>query len=238
MSLDPQEEKLFMILQAIEQQGEQNKQTQANIEQISQTVTEQQEQLAKDRAEFASDRQTFTRAMLQVEDYLKHKADEYESRTEQVELVYLKAVQGATLHSLENNLKPIVTKQIKAGLEDGIADAQNHSAKITNHYTKAITTNTELIKDSTEQLQNTLGYKMIAIVGGSIILAFFLIIGFVWWFTPSLDEVKQRRAELSGIMSKTKAQFSNCGGQVCVKVKKDQCNYEGGYCVIDKGWFQ
>ena len=237
MSLDPQEEKLFMILQAIEQQGEQNKKTQNNIEQIAKTVTEQQEQLAKDRAEFASDRQTFTRAMLQVEDYLKHKADEYERRTEQVELVYLKAVQGATLHSLENNLKPIVTKQIKAGLEDGIADAQNHSAKITNQYTKAITTNTELINDSTEQLQNTLGYKMIAIIGGSIILAFFLIIGFVWWLTPSLDEVKQRRAELAGIMSKTKAQFSNCGGQVCVKVKKDQCNYEGGYCVIDKGWF-
>ena len=175
--------------------------------------------------------------MLQVEDYLKHKADEYERRTEQVELVYLKAVQGATLHSLENNLKPIVTKQIKAGLEDGITDAQNHSAKITNQYTKAITTNTELIKDSTEQLQNTLGYKMIAIIGGSIILAFFLIIGFVWWLTPSLDEVKQRRAELAGIMSKTKAQFSNCDGKVCVKVKKDQCNYEGGYCVIDKGWF-
>jgi DNA repair exonuclease SbcCD ATPase subunit len=237
MSLDPQEEKLFMILQAIEQQGEQNKKTQANIEQIAQTVTEQQDQLAKDRAEFASDRQTFTRAMLQVEDYLKHKANEYERRTEQVELVYLKAVQGATLHSLENNLKPIVTKQIKAGLEDGIADAQNHSAKITNQYTKAITTNTELINDSTEQLQNTLGYKMIAIIGGSIILAFFLIIGFVWWLTPSLDEVKQRRAELAGIMSKTKAQFSNCDGKVCVKVKKDQCNYEGGYCVIDKGWF-
>ena len=31
-----------MILQAIEQQGEQNKKTQANIEQIAQTVTEQQ----------------------------------------------------------------------------------------------------------------------------------------------------------------------------------------------------
>lgn len=237
MSLDPQEEKLFMILQAIEQQGEQNKKTQANIEQIALTVTEQQEQLAKDRAEFASDRQTFTSAMLQVDKYLKHKTNEYERRTEQVELVYLKAVQDATLHSLENNLKPIVTKQVKAGLEDGIADAQNQSAKITNQYTKAISTNTELIKDSTEQLQNTLSYKILAIIGGSIILAFFLILGFVWWFTPSLDEVKQRRAELSGIMSKTKAQFSNCDGQVCVKVKKDRCNYEGGYCVIDKGWF-
>lgn len=227
-----------MILQAIEQQGEQNKKTQANIEQIAKTVTEQQEQLAKDRAEQQAERIEFAKAVNAVDKFLNTKANEYERRTEQVELVYLEAVQGATLHSLENNLKPIVTKQIKAGIEDGIADAQNHSAKITNQYTKAITTNTELIKDSTEQLQNTLGYKMIAIIGGSIILAFFLIVGFVWWYTPSLDEVKQRRAELSGIMSKTKAQFSNCGGQVCVKVKKDQCNYEGGYCVIDKGWFQ
>lgn len=238
MSLDPQEEKLFMILQAIEQQGEQNKLTQANIEKIAKAVTEQQEQLAKDRAEFEKDRKRFAQAVTVVDKFLNIKANEYERRTEQVELVYLEAVQGATLHSLENNLKPIVTKEIKAGLEDGIAEAQNHSAKITNQYTKAITTNTELIKDSTEQLQNTLGLKMISIIGGSIALAFFLIIGFVWWFTPSLDEVKQRRAELAGIMSKTKAQFSNCGGQVCVKVKKDQCNYEGGYCVIDKGWFQ
>ena len=29
----------------------------------------------------------------------------------------------------ENNLKPIVTKQIKAGLEDGIADAQTIQQK-------------------------------------------------------------------------------------------------------------
>ena len=237
MSLDPQEEKLFMILQAIEQQGEQNKQTQANIEKIAQTVIEQQEQLEKDRAEHQAERIEFTKTVNAVDKFLNTKANEYERRTEQVELVYLKAVQGATLHSLENNLKPIVTKQIKAGLEDGIADAQNHSAKITNQYTKAITTNTELINDSTEQLQNTLGLKMISIIGGSIALAFFLIVGFVWWLTPSLDEVKQRRAELAGIMSKTKAQFSNCDGKVCVKVKKDQCNYEGGYCVIDKGWF-
>lgn len=238
MSLDPQEEKLFMILQAIEQQGEQNKLTQANIEKIAKAVTEQQEQLAKDRAEFEKDRKRFAQAVTVVDKFLNIKANEYERRTEQVELVYLEAVQGATLHSLENNLKPIVTKEIKAGLEDGIAEAQNHSAKITNQYTKAITTNTELINDSTEKLQNTLGLKMISIVGGGIALCFFLILGFIWWLTPSLDEVKQRRAELSGIMSKTKAQFSNCGGQVCVKVKKDQCNYEGGYCVIDKGWFQ
>ena len=153
MSLDPQEEKLFMILQAIEQQGEQNKKTQANIEQIAKTVTEQQEQLAKDRAEQQAERIEFAKAVNAVDKFLNTKANEYERRTEQVELVYLEAVQGATLHSLENNLKPIVTKQIKAGIEDGIADAQNHSAKITNQYTKAISTNTELINDSTEQLQ-------------------------------------------------------------------------------------
>ena len=238
MSLDPQEEKLFMILQAIEQQGEQNKKTQANIEQIAQTVTEQQEQLAKDRAEHQAERIEFAKAVTMVDKFLNTKAKEYERHTETVELEYLGVVQRATMQAVKDQLQPVIKSEIKAGIEDGIADAQNHSAKITNQYTKAITTNTELIKDSTEQLQNTLGYKMLAIVGGSIILAFFLIIGFVWWFTPSLDEVKERRAELSGIMSKTKAQFSNCGGQVCVKVKKDQCNYEGGYCVIDKGWFQ
>ena len=238
MSLDPQEEKLFMILQAIEQQGEQNKKTQANIEQIAQTVTEQQEQLAKDRADHQAERIEFAKAVTLVDKFLNTKAKEYERHTETVELEYLGVVQRATMQAVKEQLQPVIKTEIKAGIEEGIADAQNHSAKITNQYTKAITTNTELIKDSTEQLQNTLGYKMIAIVGGSIILAFFLIIGFVWWFTPSLDEVKERRAELSVIMSKTKAQFSNCGGQVCVKVKKDQCNYEGGYCVIDKGWFQ
>lgn len=101
MSLDPQEEKLFMILQAIEQQGEQNKQTQANIEKIAQTVTEQQEQLAKDRAEHQAERLEFSTAVSAVNEFLEKKASEYERRTEQVELVYLRAVQGATLHSLE-----------------------------------------------------------------------------------------------------------------------------------------
>ncbi len=51
MNLDPQEEKLFMILQAIEQQGEQNKKTQANIEQLLKASQEQQSQLTKERVE-------------------------------------------------------------------------------------------------------------------------------------------------------------------------------------------
>ena len=101
MSLDPQEEKTIHDFASHRATRRAEQKDPNNIEQIAKTVTEQQEQLAKDRAEFASDRQTFTRAMLQVEDYLKHKADEYERRTEQVELVYLKAVQGATLHSLK-----------------------------------------------------------------------------------------------------------------------------------------
>ena len=92
MNLDPQEEKLFMILQAIEQQGEQNKKTQANIEQLLKASQEQQSQLTKERVELNKDRESFAKAVGAVEAYLKIKAGEYERRSEQVELVYLEGV--------------------------------------------------------------------------------------------------------------------------------------------------
>ena len=238
MNLDPQEEKLFMILQAIEQQGEQNKKTQANIEQLLKASQEQQSQLTKERVELNKDRENFAKAVGAVEAYLKIKAGEYERRSEQVELVYLEAVQDATLQAIDKKLQPMIESQVRAGIESGIEQAKDQSNKTTNAYMKAIATNTKLVNESTAKLQETLGMKTMSLIGGSLALFFALVIGFVVWWTPSLSEIADRRAELKGIQEQVKADFKTCGGQYCVKIKKDKCGYgdKGNYCQIATGW--
>lgn len=166
MNLDPQEEKLFMILQAIEQQGEQNKKTQANIEQLLKASQEQQSQLTKERVELNKDRESFAKAVGAVEAYLKIKAGEYERRSEQVELVYLEAVQDATLQAIDKKLQPMIESQVRAGIESGIEQAKDQSNKTTNAYMKAIATNTKLVNESTAKLQETLGMKTMSLIGG------------------------------------------------------------------------
>lgn len=238
MNLDPQEEKLFMILQAIEQQGEQNKQTQANIEQLLKITQEQQSKLDKDRANHQAERVEFAKAVTMVDKFLNIKAKEYERHTETVELEYLGVVQRATIQAVKEQLQPIIKSEIKAGIESGIGEAQAQSAKTTNAYTKAIASNTKLVNESTAKLQETLGLKTMAIIGGSLALFFFLVIGSVVWWTPSLNEVANRRAELQGIQEQVKADFKTCGGQYCVRIKKDKCGYgeKGNYCQIATGW--
>lgn len=49
--------------------------------------------------------------------------------------------------------------------------------------------------------------------------------GLAFWFTPSLDEVQARRAELALTERETGADFKRCDGVACVKVLVEQCNY-------------
>ena len=84
---------------------------------------------------------------------------------------------------------------------------------------------------------------MASIVGGSLILSFLLILSFTLWFVPSLDEVKERRAELALLERETGADFKRCNKVACVKVLIDECNYgqssignKTAYCRLPSSW--
>ena len=75
------------------------------------------------------------------------------------------------------------------------------------------------------------------------ILSFLLIMAFTLWFTPSLEEIKERRAELALVERETGADFKRCDGMACVKVLIEQCNYgqssigdKTAYCRLPSSW--
>lgn len=66
---------------------------------------------------------------------------------------------------------------------------------------------------------------------GSSILFGSMVLGIFLWL-PSLDEIKERRAEYNALM-KYSLDISNCNGKTCVKVESNKCPYgkDGNYCI-------
>ncbi|MDK4619606.1 hypothetical protein, partial [Kingella kingae] len=59
-----------------------------------------------------------------------------------------------------------------------------------------------------------------------------MMFGFMFWFIPSMDEIRERRAELTTLNSQIatmhnvkRLQVSQCSKQTCVKIIESQCNY-------------
>lgn len=84
-------------------------------------------------------------------------------------------------------------------------------------------------------LQNGLFYF------GSFAVFMAMVFGFMFGFIPSMDEIRERRAELTALNSQIanmhnvkRLQVSQCSKQMCVKIIESQCNYgkKGNrYCV-------
>jgi len=70
------------------------------------------------------------------------------------------------------------------------------------------------------------------ILGVAMIMLFGSMILGVFLWLPSLDEIKQRRAEYS-VLKEYGFDISNCDGKKCVKVEKNKCNYgeKANYCI-------
>ena len=78
---------------------------------------------------------------------------------------------------------------------------------------------------------------------GSLIAFMVFCFGLAVWFVPSLDEIKERRAELNHLSAKIekaqnlqRLQTSNCDKRLCVKVIESKCNYGSKgdrYCVAE-----
>lgn len=66
---------------------------------------------------------------------------------------------------------------------------------------------------------------------GSSILFGSMVLGIFLWL-PSLDEIKERRAQYNALMQYG-LDISNCNGKTCVKVESNKCPYgkDGNYCV-------
>ena len=79
-----------------------------------------------------------------------------------------------------------------------------------------------------------LDYKFILVYGVAFVALVMVLFLALFLFVPSLDEIKQRRAEVAQLKEYS-LDLSKCEGKTCVRVIKKKCGYgkNGDYCVID-----
>lgn len=201
------DERLFMMMATIEQSVEQGKQQQA-------IITAQTEQI-KQLAETVKD---------QLQTIKDLKAENLKSAKD-LEATILKNVSNAVDRNVGLSLGQEVRRQVEYGVNASMGDITETAGKARNLYVKSLKEGATVATETTAQLKESLGLRAVLILGGSLLLSFFLTMGLAFWFTPSLDEIKERRAELALTERETGADFKTCDGVACVKVLVEQCNY-------------
>lgn len=93
-------------------------------------------------------------------------------------------------------------------------DITETAGKARNLYVESLKKGAAVATETTTQLKESLGIRAGQISAGSLILSFFLIMGLAFWFTPSIDEIKARRAELALTEREAGASFKRYYGNL------------------------
>ena len=219
------DERLFMMMATIEQLVEQTKQQQV-------IITAQSEQISR-----------LANTVEQQLETIKDLKSENLKSAKELEATILKNVSNAVDRNVGLSLGQEIRRQVEYGVNASMSDITETAGKARNLYVKSLKEGATVATETTTKLKESLGVRAVLILGGSLLLSFFLIMGLAFWFTLSLDEVQARRAELAVTERETGADFRKCDGVACVKVLIEQCNYgqssigdKTAYCRLPNAW--
>lgn len=121
---------------------------------------------------------------------------------------------------------------VQSELAEPMAEFKKSTDKFWNDSAYLINT----LKDQIER--NRWKHTMIFSMSAAVIFGLSILGIFMW--LPSLDEIKQRRASIEyltpkveELQAKYNADFSTCGGKVCVRVEPSKCYANQGTKVYD-----
>jgi uncharacterized phage infection (PIP) family protein YhgE len=85
-----------------------------------------------------------------------------------------------------------------------------------------------------DKATSRISYHFIAVYACAFITLVMVLFLAIFLFIPSMDEIQQRRSEVSNLKQYS-LDLSKCDGKTCVKVMAKQCGYgkNKDYCVID-----
>ena len=85
-----------------------------------------------------------------------------------------------------------------------------------------------------DKATSRLDYRFMAVYASAfiaLVMVFFLAL---FLYVPSMDEIKQRRADVAWLEQKYSLDIKNCNGKSCVRIMKNDCHGTNkDYCVID-----
>lgn len=182
------EERLFLLLDAVEKLTEETKEIQATVITQQALIEQQRETLDAKLNSFAVDQEHFD-----------------------------KVVQNTVYYAVVQNIGQGVFKEVKTAVNNATAQSLQGLVKSINDAAKKVDDNKKLISDvqlvsldksksirdeiiRQEKTLVTKHYKLVTMFGGGMFLLMFLVI-FIFYhsFMPSNDEIRERRKELDSI---------------------------------------
>lgn len=132
------------------------------------------------------------------------------------------------IEGIRSDLVKAAKSQAQETVKSEISEPIKNLQKSADQYWKESSYLVNQLKEQSER--NRWRNSFILGVGSSVLLGFMVLGIFLW--LPSLDEIKERRAEYSALM-KYSLDISNCNGKTCVKVESNKCPYgkDGNYCI-------
>ena len=113
----------------------------------------------------------------------------------------------------------------------GVLEQQENTLnKLNRDATHALKARIEELDRATHRIS----YQFIGLYAAAFVSLVLVLMTAIFLFVPSLDEIKERRAEIAKL-ERYNLDLSTCNGKTCVRVMKKQCNYgkNSDYCVID-----
>lgn len=257
MNTDDLEKRLFMILDTLEQQQEQFKNqideltshtaelTAQEIEKALREIqpqTEKQLKAVNELIEVAKlenkNNTTNTTNTNHLQIMLKEQIDELQRLQRKFVNTADETIKSATIEVLTEHMGENVAeydRQYKASADHLLKSAKTATAVYDKEYKqssdellKSAKSATMALKETENYYQEWFAWKVMALWGGAILLFLIIMIGLVLFFFPSLQDIKDRRAELKTVqheIDRRGVTISNCAGKSCVRVDTSKCNY-------------
>lgn len=85
-----------------------------------------------------------------------------------------------------------------------------------------------------DKATSRLDYRFMVVYASAFVALVMIFFLALFLYVPSMDEIKQRRAEIAWLEQKYSLDIKNCNGKSCVRIMKNDCHGANkDYCVID-----
>lgn len=200
------EERLFLLLDNIENISEQTEKQQIVIEQL----------IEKDKAQkfkFNNDLEAIKKASVQHFALLENQTKKLqEAMINVVSNNIVKGIHNASAEVLENNLGNV--------LRDFEKEVQLSAKELVRSTLIA----KKIVDETAEGYQKSFGLKVLILWGGTVALISLIALTFFVLYVPSQTEISERKAAVA-LLKKQQVKIGQCAGQTCAKVDISKCNY-------------
>lgn len=202
----PEEEKLFLMIETMEQLLKQ---------------AQDQQNLSKEQMD------KFNESLKNMQLATKRHFHQCQQEYDELLANIVKVLATQTHHTIRNSAKDIIDEGIGKNLQ--LYDEEAKKGAVT--LLKTVKQANETITTTVDEYKNWFGVKALAVWGGGVFIVSMIALIFFILYVPSRAEIAELRAEkarLEKSVASLGIRTATCSGQPCVKVDTQQCGYGEG----------